>query len=89
MLRRVNKETLRDQTRVHYLNLPRWSLPNQGSPPQVTGDITHMILWEATVFLDHYSKNCYTHLIRGDSADDTLRSKEAYNHFSATHGSRV
>ena len=49
-----------------------------GIIPQVTGCLTHVIFWESTVFVDHYSYYCYTHLMRGASAEETLWEKEVY-----------
>ena len=49
-----------------------------GLKPQVTGALTHVRLWAATIFTD---KNCdyrYAHLMRGTSAGETIWSKEAY-----------
>ena len=57
--------------------------------PQVTGDLTHVRFWKSTIFTDHLYKYCYTHLMRGTSAEETLRSKEAYEHLKATHGASV
>ena len=39
--------------------------------------------------MDHYSYYCYTHLVRGSSAEETLCTKEAYERLEATHRSRV
>ena len=35
--------------------------------PQVTRNLTHTIFWSATLYLYHYSKYFYTHIMRGDS----------------------
>ena len=57
--------------------------------PQVTGDLTHVRFCKSTIFMDQFSEYCYTHLMRGTSAEETLRSKEAYEHLKATHGASV
>ena len=60
-----------------------------GIIPQVTGSLNHARFWSATVFLDHYSNYCYAHIMRGNSAEETLRAKEAYERLAATHWTRV
>ena len=40
-----------------------------GLIPQVTGALPHVILWVATVFLDHYSNYFFAHLMRETSAE--------------------
>ena len=56
---------------------------------QFNGAITHVRLWADTVFLDHYSRYCYDHLMRGNSAEKSLQAEEAYERLSATHIARV
>ena len=34
-----------------------------GIIPQVTGTITHLVFWAATVFVEHYYDYCYTRLM--------------------------
>ena len=47
-----------------------------GIIPQVTGDLTHARFLAETVFMDHYSDYCYTHLMKGTSAEENLKEKE-------------
>ena len=60
-----------------------------GIIPQVTGDLIHTRFWATTVFVYYYSDYCYAHLMRGTSSEETLRSKEAHESLTATHGDRV
>ena len=60
-----------------------------GIIPQSIGSITHAVLWEATVFVDHYSYYCYSFPISGTSAEETLQAKEAYELLESTHGIRL
>ena len=56
---------------------------------QVTGSLTHTRFWAATVFVGHYSDYCYSHLMRGTSAEENLQSKESHKRLISTHGYRV
>ena len=38
-----------------------------GLIPQVTGSLTHATFWASSVFVYHYSYQCYSHIIRGTS----------------------
>ena len=59
-----------------------------GIIPQVTGDLTHARFLAETVFMDHYSDYCYTHLMKGTSAEENLKEKETYERLAATHRAR-
>ena len=54
-----------------------------------TGAIAHTILWADTVFVYHYSNYCHYHLLPGNSAEETLKTKEASARLVATHVDRV
>ena len=59
-----------------------------GLIPQVTGYLTHTILWAANLFVNHYFDYYYVHIIRGTSAEETIWSKDAYKRLPTTQGSR-
>ena len=46
--------------------------------PQVTGTLTNSRFWSVNVFVDYYYDYCCVHLIRGDSYEETLQAREAY-----------
>ena len=56
---------------------------------QVTGALTYTIFWSDTIFVDQYYNYCYTHLMRGNSAEETIRSKEGYKRLADTYRTRV
>ena len=60
-----------------------------GAVPQVNGDLTHAIFWVATILVDLYFDYCCACLMRGNSDEETLRSKEAYKRLLVTHVPRM
>ena len=56
---------------------------------QVTWELSHKILWAATLFVDHYSDYCYAQLMRGASSEEFLQAKEDHECLAATHEARI
>ena len=57
-----------------------------GLVPQTSGHLTAARIWAATIFLDHYTRHIYVHLMRDQSQDSTLEAKAAYERHANTFG---
>ena len=60
-----------------------------GIIPQATGDLNHDRFWGASVFVYHYSDYCYACHMGGNSARETLHTKESYESLAETHKDRI
>ena len=60
-----------------------------GLLPQVTGNPTNKRYGGAAVFVDHYSRHAYVHLMQSTSNEETLEAKLAYERLMHAHGHDV
>lgn len=60
-----------------------------GLVPQISGHLTAARIWAATIFVDHFSKHVYVHLMRDQTQASTLEAKAAYERNAGTHGVQV
>jgi hypothetical protein len=53
---------------------------------QLKGSLTKKRYTAATVFTDHYSHLQYVHLMTRLTAQETIETKQAFEHFAKQHG---
>jgi hypothetical protein len=56
---------------------------------QLKGTLTKKRYTVATVFVDHYSRLMYIHLMTKLTSEETMEAKQAFKHFAKQHGVRV
>ncbi len=56
---------------------------------QLKGILTKKRYTAATVFVDHYSRLKYIHLMTKLTSKETMEAKQAFEHFSKQHGVRI
>jgi hypothetical protein len=56
---------------------------------QLKGSLTKKRYTVATVFVDHYSRLKYIHLMTKLTSEETIESKRAFQHFAKQHGIRI
>jgi hypothetical protein len=56
---------------------------------QLKGTLTKKCYTAATVFVDHYSRLKYIHLMTKLTSEETMKAKRAFEHFSKQHGIRI
>ncbi len=56
---------------------------------QLKGSLTKKHCTVATVFVDHYSRLKYIHLMTKLSSEETIEAKQAFEHFTKPHGIRI
>ena len=75
-LSQADQENLGCQTRF-MTSIDQMVSSQPGPIPKLTGSITQVRFWAATVFVYQYSDYCYAHLMRGTSVEETREAKEA------------
>ena len=55
-----------------------------GLVPQISGRLTSARIWAATVYLDHFTRHVYVHLMRDQTQASTLESKASYERHANT-----
>jgi hypothetical protein len=60
-----------------------------GFIPQLKGSLTKTQYTAAMVFIDHYSKLKYIHLMTKLTSEETMDAKHAFDHSSEQHGVRI
>ena len=58
----------------------------QGFFPQMKGKLTLKRYRAASIFVDHFSRLRYVHLMQDLSSDETIKAKMAFERFAAEHG---
>ncbi len=56
---------------------------------QLKGSLTKKHYTAATVFVDHYSRLKYTHLMTKLTSEETIEAKQAFEHFAKQHGIHI
>ncbi len=56
---------------------------------QLKGTLTKKCYTVATVFVDHYSRLKYIHLMTKLTSKETMEAKQAFEHFAKQHGVRI
>jgi hypothetical protein len=56
---------------------------------QLKGTLTKKCYTVATVFVDHYSRLKYVHLMTKLTSEQTMDAKQAFKHFTEQHGIRI
>ncbi len=56
---------------------------------QMTGKLTNRRYRGATIFVDHYSRLRFVHLMQDLKSDETIKAKRAFEQFAADHGVRI
>ena len=60
-----------------------------GLIPQMTGFLTNMCIWGATVFVDHVSDYVYVALMRDLTLDETLLAKTSFERHANDGGVQI
>ena len=58
----------------------------QGFFAQMKGKLTRKRYRAASIFVDHFSRLRYVHLMQDLSSDETIKAKMAFERFAAKHG---
>jgi hypothetical protein len=56
---------------------------------QLKGTLTKKCYTAATIFVDHYSRLKYVHLITRLTSEETMEAKQAFEHFAEQHGIHI
>jgi hypothetical protein len=56
---------------------------------QMTGKLTNRRYRGATIFVDHYSRLRFVHLMQDLKSDKTIKAKRAFEQFAADHGVKI
>jgi hypothetical protein len=56
---------------------------------QMTGKLTNRRYKGATIFVDHYSRLRFIHLMQDLGSDETIKAKRAFEQFAADHGVKI
>ncbi len=56
---------------------------------QLKGTLTKKCYTAATIFVDHYSRLKYVHLMTRLASEETIEAKRAFEHFAKQHGIRI
>jgi hypothetical protein len=56
---------------------------------QLKGTLTKKCYTAVTVFMDHYSRLKYVHLMTKLTSEETMDAKQAFEHFAKQHGIRI
>ncbi len=57
-----------------------------GLVPQMSGFLTNLRIWGATIFVDHFSDYVYAALMRDLTLDETLLAKTAFERHASEGG---
>jgi hypothetical protein len=60
-----------------------------GFIPQLKETLTKNPYTAATIFIDHYSRLKYVHLMTRLTSEETIEAKQAFEHFTKQHGVRI
>ena len=60
-----------------------------GFVAQLKGKLTTQRYCAATIFVDHFSRLRYVHLMQSLSSEETLAAKKAFERFTQQHGVRI
>ena len=60
-----------------------------GFIPQMSGHLTNMRIWAASVFVDHFTDYVFVHLMRDLTIDETLIAKAAFERMMHNKGHKV
>ncbi len=64
-------------------------LTQVGFIAQLKGSLTKKCYTVATVFVDHYSKLKYVHLMTKLTSEEMIKAKQAFEHFAKQHSVRI
>jgi hypothetical protein len=53
---------------------------------QLKDKLTSKRYWAASIFIDHFSRLQYVHLMQDLSSDEMINAKEAFKRFATEHG---
>jgi hypothetical protein len=56
---------------------------------QLKGTLTKKRYTASTIFIDHYSRLKYVHLMTRLTSEETTEEKQAFEHFAEQHGVRI
>jgi hypothetical protein len=56
---------------------------------QLKGTLTKKHYTVATIFVDHYSRLKYVHLMTRLTSEETIEAKQAFEHFAEQHSIRI
>ncbi len=60
-----------------------------GFIPQLKGTLTNKRYTTATIFVDHYSKLKYIHLMTKLTSEEMMEAKRTFKYFAKQHGVRI
>ena len=64
-------------------------LGQPGLIPQIGGHLIAAMIWDANIFVDHFSDIIYIHLMQSTTQEETLNAKADYERFSNNHEIKV
>jgi hypothetical protein len=64
-------------------------LTQVGFIAQLKGTLTRKRYTAATIFVDHYSRLKYVHMVTRLTSEETIEAKQAFKHFAEQHGVRI
>jgi hypothetical protein len=92
-LARQRVESLSRGLRRHQAGGVRFGQPNglnaSGFYAQMTGKLTTRRYHGATIFVDHFSRLRFIHLMQVSSSNETIKAKRAFEQFAADHGVKL
>jgi hypothetical protein len=68
------------------VSVDQMSLSQVGFIAQLKGSLTKKHYTAATVFVDHYSRLKYIHLMTKLTSEEMIEAKQAFKHFVEQHG---
>jgi hypothetical protein len=72
-----------------YVSVDQMISTQVGFIAQLKGTLTRICYKVATIFVDHYSRLKYVHLMTRLTSEETMEAKQAFGHFANQHGVRI
>jgi hypothetical protein len=72
-----------------YVSVDQTISTQVGFIAQLKGSLTKKHYTAATVFVDHYSRQKYIHLMTKLTSEETMEAKQAFEHFAEQHGIHI
>jgi hypothetical protein len=73
----------------HCVSVDQMISTQVGFIAQLKGTLTKKHYTAATIFVDHYSRLKYVHLMTRLTSEETIEAKQAFEHFAEQHGIRI
>jgi hypothetical protein len=71
------------------VSVDQMASPQVGFYAQITGKLTTRRYTGATIFVDHYSRLRFVHLMQDFSSDETIKANPPFEQFAADHGVKI